>query len=89
MQVHGQEVRDVLARRRQEHDKAEDLRRALERRLRLRRLNKDPALSHDRSALSILLRACVRVATQCRSSLAKLVEYSFPAMHWLDHAWIQ
>ena len=70
MQVHGQEVRDVLARRRQEHDKAEDLRRALERRLRLRRLNKDPILSHDRSALSTLLHACGCVATQCLSSLA-------------------
>ena len=42
----------MLARRRQEHDKAEDLRRALERRLRLRRLNQDPVLSHDRSACS-------------------------------------
>ena len=68
MQMHGQEVRDVLARRRQEHDKAEDLRRALKRRLRLRRLNKDPVLSHDRSALSILQRTCVRVATQCLSN---------------------
>ena len=44
MQMHGQEVRDVLARRRQEHDKAEDLRRALERRLCQRRLNKDAVL---------------------------------------------
>ena len=62
MQVYGQEVREVLARRRQEHDKAEDLRRALERRLRLRRLNKDPVLSHDRSALSPRPPACVRIA---------------------------
>ena len=63
MQVHGQEVRDVLAKRRQEHDKAEDLRRALERRLRLRRLNKDPVLSHDRSVCSTRLRA--RVCEAC------------------------
>ena len=79
----------MLARRRQEHDKAEDLRRALERRLRLRRLNKDPVLLQDRSALSIVLRTCVRQATQCLPSLVKLVNHSFPAMHWLDHARIQ
>ena len=85
MQVHGQEVRDVLARKRQEHDKAEDLRRALERRLRLRRLNKDPILSHDRSVLSTLLRACVWLPTQCLLSLAKLVEYFFSAVHWPEH----
>jgi len=42
----------VLAERRLQHDKSEDLRRALERRLRLRRLNKDPALTHDRSAFA-------------------------------------
>ncbi|CAL5229048.1 g12297 [Coccomyxa viridis] len=55
IEAHGLEVRRALAERRQQHDKAEDLRRALERRLRLRRLSKDPALSHER-----FCRACMR-----------------------------
>ena len=52
LQAHGAQAQQVLAERRQQHDKSEDLRRALERRLRLRRLNKDPALSHNRSAFA-------------------------------------
>ena len=47
-QAHGKEVAAVLDRRKMQHQKAEDLRRAVERRLRLRRLSHDPAVSHDR-----------------------------------------
>lgn len=53
-QAHGQQVQQALTRRQREHDKSEDLRRALERRLRLRRLNRDPALSHDRCTFWLL-----------------------------------
>ena len=48
MQASGREVAEVLSRRKGQHQRAEDLRRAVERRLRLRRLSHDPAVSHDR-----------------------------------------
>ncbi len=48
MQAHGREVAEVLDRRKGLHQKAEDPRRAVERRLRLRRLIHDPAVSHNR-----------------------------------------
>lgn len=48
MQASGREVAEVLSRRKGQHQRAEDLRRAVERRLRLRRLSHDPTVSHDR-----------------------------------------
>lgn len=48
LQAHGKEAAEVLDRRKVQHQKAEDLRRAVERRLRLRCLSHDPAVSHDR-----------------------------------------
>ncbi|CAL8469784.1 g9326 [Coccomyxa elongata] len=56
IKAHGKEVAEVLDRRKVQHQKAEDLRRAVERRLRLRRLSHDPAVSHDR-----FCSACMRL----------------------------
>ncbi|KAK9907490.1 hypothetical protein WJX75_004677 [Coccomyxa subellipsoidea] len=44
----GKGVAEILSRRKGQHQRAEDLRRAVERRLRLRRLSHDPAVSHER-----------------------------------------
>ena len=44
----GQLVLDVLDRRKQQKEREGDLQKAVERRLRLRRLLRDPAISHDR-----------------------------------------
>ena len=44
----GQQVLDVLDRRKAQREREEDLQKAAERRLRLRRLSRDPAISHDR-----------------------------------------
>ena len=41
----------VLSSRKAQHEREADLRKAGERRLGLRRLSQDPALSHDRCAL--------------------------------------
>ena len=44
----GAAILDLLQQRREQQQKAEELRHAVERRLRLRRLASDPAVSHDR-----------------------------------------
>ena len=44
-------MQEVLDRRRAQREREQDLQKAAERRLRLRRLSRDPVLSHDRSAV--------------------------------------
>jgi hypothetical protein len=52
-------VLEVLSRRKAQREREADLQKAVERRLGLRRLSQDPALSHDRSvSLQLQLRRC-------------------------------